>query len=153
MRQQYLSLVLLAIFALLGASACSVLNPPPQPTAIPFQRLSAEAVFNAFARAGLQMQNPEKNTDVQGRGAPTEFSDRYLFEIPRIAPAGGQVIVFANADQLQAWQDYIERLRGDSSTRRDVVYVYVKDNIMLQLSASLTNQEASAYRDALMALE
>ena len=150
MRQQYLSLVLLAMIALFGAG-CGVLN-PPQPTAIPFQQLSAEDVFNAFGRAGLQMQNPQKEMNV-GRGAPSEFADRYVFEIPRVAPAGGQVIVFSDAAQMQAWQDFVERLRGDSSTRRDVVYVYTNQNVMLQLSAALTNQEAAAYRDALAGIE
>ncbi len=152
MRQQYLPLVLFAILAFFGVSGCSILNPPPAPTAIPFALHTSEDVFNAFARAGLQMQNPLKEMNMGARGAPTEFSDRYLFEVPRIAPLGGQIIVFASAPQLQAWQDYIERLRNDSATRRDVVYVYVKDNVMIQLSASLTNAEASAYRDALMAL-
>lgn len=152
MRQQYLPLVLFAILACFGAVGCSILNPPPEATAIPFARHNAEAVFNAFARAGLQMQNPVKEMNVGARGAPSEFSDRYLFELPRIAPLGGQIIVFATPQQLQAWQDYIERLRNDSSTRRDVVYVYVKDNVMVQLSASLTTAEANAYRDALMAM-
>ena len=58
------------------------------------------------------------------------------------------MIVFASPDQAQAWQSYIESLRNKSDSRRDVVYVYFKDNLMLQLSAALTNQEASAYRDA-----
>lgn len=150
MRQQYLSLVLLAMIVLFSAG-CGALN-PPQPTAIPFQQISAEDVFNAFGRAGLQMQNPQKEMIVQGRGAPNEFADRYVFEVPRVAPAGGQVLVFSNAEQLQAWQDYIERLRNDSNTRRDVVYVYVNQNAMLQLSASLTNLEATAYRDAFMGI-
>lgn len=152
MRQQYLPLVLFAILAFFGTSGCSILNPPPAPTAIPFNLHTSEDVFNAFARAGLQMQNPTKEMNVGARGAPSEFSDRYLFEVPRIAPLGGQVIVFATAPQLQAWQAYIETLRNDSDTRRDVVYVYVKDNVMVQLSASLTTAEANAYRDALMAL-
>ena len=152
MRQQYLPLVLFAILAFIGAAGCSILNPPPEATPIPFALHNSEDVFNAFARAGLQMQNPVKEMNVGARGAPGEFSDRYLFEIPRIAPLGGQIIIFATPQQLQAWQDYIERLRNDSSTRRDVVYVYVKDNVMVQLSASLTTAEANAYRDALMAM-
>ncbi len=151
MRQQYLPLVVLAILAVFGASGCGVLN-PQQPTAVPFVRYGAEDVFNAFGRAGLQIQNPEKNMTVIGRGAPSGFSDRYLFEIPRIAPAGGQIIVFSSADQLAAWQHYIETLRASTDTRRDVVYVYVKENVMLQLSANLTNQEADGYSDAFMAL-
>src|SRR4051812_653375 len=111
MRQQYLPLVVLAILTVFGASGCGILN-PPQPTAVPFVRYGAEDVFNAFARAGLQIQNPEQSMNVSGRGAPSGFSDRYLFEIPRIAPAGGQIIVFSSADQMQAWQHYIDTLRG-----------------------------------------
>ena len=151
MRQQYLPLVVLAILAVFGASGCGVLN-PPQPTAVPFVRYGAEAVFNAFGRAGLQIQNPEKNMTVSGRGAPSGFSDRYLFEIPRIAPAGGQIIVFSTPDQLKAWQHYIETLRANAETRRDLVYTYVKENVLLQLSANLTNEEAQGYRDAFMGL-
>ncbi len=147
MRQQYLALVLLAILAVFAAGGCGVLN-PTTPTPVPFQRYSAQDVFNAFARASLEMQNPEKAMVMQGRDAPSDFSDRYTFEIPRIAPAGGQIIVFSSPDQLQAWQAYVEKLRNNSTTRRDVVYVYVKDNVLLQLSANLTTQEAMAYRDA-----
>lgn len=151
MRQQYLALILLAMLAVFGASACAILN-PQEPTAVPFERFGAQDVFNAFARASLEMQNPEKSMVVQGRGAPGEFSDRYLFEVPRIAPAGGQIIVFADAGQMQAWQAYIEKLHNDSDTRRDVVYTYFNANLMLQLNAMLTLQEANAYRDAFMGL-
>lgn len=151
MRQQYLALLLLAMLAVVGAAGCAILS-PPQPTTVPFARFGAQDVFNTFARASLEMQNPEKSMLVQGRGAPTEFSDRYLFEIPGIAPAGGQVIVFADASQMQAWQAYIDKLHNDSATRRDVVYVYFNANVMLQLNAMLTVQEANAYRDAFMGL-
>ena len=152
MRQQYLALMLLAMLAVFGASGCAALN-PPQPTTVPFARFGAQDAFNAFARASLEMQNPEKSMVIQGRGAPSEFSDRYLFEVPRIAPVGGQIIVFADAGQLQAWQAYIEKLRNSSDTRRDVVFVYFNQNLMLQLNPLLTNQEAFAYRDAFMGLE
>jgi hypothetical protein len=47
------------------------------------------------------------------------------------------------------WQDYVAQLRADSTTRRDVVYVYVKNNVMLQVNANLTTEEANAFRDAL----
>ncbi len=147
-RQQYLALVLFAILTI--TAGCSALGlGQATPTPIPFDRYSAQNVINAFARAGLPVQNPEKATTVLGRGAPTGFRDRYLFEVPRIAPAGGQIIEFATPAELQAWQDYIQQLSSSSATRRDVIYVYVQGNIMLQLNANLTTQEANAYRDAL----
>lgn len=152
MRQQYLPLLVLAI--LLAVTGCATLGigGPPTATPVPFDHLNVQDVFNAFARAGLQIANPEKQMLVQGRGAPTDFRDRYIFEIPSIAPNGGQIIAFASPEQLQEWQDYINKLRSDSTTRRDVIYVYVNGNILMQLSAQLTTSEASAYRDALMSL-
>ena len=147
MRQQYLALILLAILA----AGCAILN-PSQPTPVPFDRLSAQDVFDAFARAGLEMQNPQQNLVISGRGAPTALQDRYTFEIPSIAPAGGQIIVFASPDQLQAWQTYVSQLRSSSDTRRDVIYTYFNANVMLQLSANLTNDQADAYQKAFMSL-
>lgn len=151
MRQQYLALLLLAMLAVFLSSGCAILN-PTTPTPAPFERYGVGDVFNAFARASLEVQNPQQSTNIQGRGAPSHFSDRYIFELPRIAPSGGQIIVFADASQLQEWQAYIDRLRSSADTRRDVVYVYFKDNVMLQLSTNMTNQEANAYRDAFMGI-
>lgn len=153
MRQRYLSLVLLAILALFASAGCSALGfgGEPTPTPVPFDRYSAEDVFNAFARAGLQVGNPTQSMDV-GRGAPINFRSRYLFEIPRIAPNGGQVIVFSTPQQMAEWQAYITRLDSNSTTHRDVIYTYWTANLMLQMSASLTNAEAAAYRDAFMSL-
>jgi hypothetical protein len=154
MRQRYLSLVLLAILAALAAAGCSALGigGPPTATPIPFDRYDAEDVFNAFARAGLQVGNPEQNMNVQGRGAPINFRQRFIFEIPRIAPNGGQIIVFATPEQQAEWQAYIRRLDADSTTHRDVIYTYWTANLMLQMSAQLTNAEAAAYRDAFLTL-
>ena len=151
MRQQYLALLVLAILAV--ASGCTLPGQQPQATAIPYDHLSAQDVFNAFAKAGLQMQNPQEDTTIAGRGAPTQFKDRYTFEVPDIAPAGGQVIVFSSPDEAQAWQNYITQLRSSTDTRRDVVYVYFTANLMLQLDTGLTNAEAGNYRDAFMALK
>ncbi|HVU12880.1 MAG TPA: hypothetical protein VHD90_16495 [Phototrophicaceae bacterium] len=142
MRQQYLALVLLAILV----AGCGILN-PPQPTVVPYDRLGAQDVFNAFARAGLEMQNPVQDL-VVSRDAPTGLKDRYTFEIPSIAPAGGQIIVFSTPDQLKAWQDYVAKLRNDSTQRRNVVFVYFNKNLMLELNPSLTNDQAAPYRDA-----
>jgi hypothetical protein len=142
--QRYLALVLLAMLGLV--TACGQAAPPP-----PFARYDAQSVIRALNDAGATIQNPIQDTTV-GRDAPSTFSDRILFEVPRIAPEGGQILIFRTQGDLQAWVDYIDRLRGDQNTRRSVVYVYVKDNVMLQLSADLTNEEATLYRSAFEAL-
>lgn len=150
MAKQYLLLMFLATACLLVG--CESLGIGGQaPTAVPFRQHSAQDVFNAFQAAGVTFANPVRDQLV-GRGAPSTFSERYTFEIDRIAPLGGQVLVFDTPEAMAEWQSYIERLRADSSTRRDVVYVYTQDNVMLQVNANLLSAEAAAYRDALASL-
>ena len=147
MAKRYLFLLLLTMTVL--ATACESLGVgQPPATAIPFARFNAQDVISAFSTAGLQVQGVQRDMAV-GRGAPNTFSERYVFEIPRIAPAGGQILVFQQQSDLTAWQSYIAQLRADSATRRNVVYVYVKENVMLQVNADLTSQEANAFENAL----
>lgn len=150
MVKRYLFILLLTMTALFTGCASIGIGEPTS-TPIPFNRYTAQDVISAMSAAGVQAQNVQRDL-VVGRGAPSTFIDRYIFEIPRIAPAGGQILIFETPAGLSEWQDYISRLRSDNSTRRDVVYVYVKDNVMLQVNANLTTQEASAYRDALMGM-
>ncbi|MBK8021494.1 MAG: hypothetical protein IPK19_08695 [Chloroflexi bacterium] len=148
MLKRYLVLLVIAI----TFAACEALNPQPTPTPIPFDRFSVQDVFTAFARAGLPIGGLEQNLSITREG-PTGLKDRWVFEIPRIAPAGGQVIVFDSQAQRAEWEAYIAELRNDDETRRDVVYTYFHENLMLQLNAGLTNQEAGVYRDALLGLQ
>jgi hypothetical protein len=124
-----------------------------QPTPTPFALYTADDVLNALTNAGVSVVSPERDMTA-GRDAPSGFIDRYTFiiNIRDIAPNGGQLLVFDNAAAMDEWRQYIERLRGSSATRREVVYVYEKGNVMLQVNANLTNAEAEAYRDALMAM-
>ncbi|MBK8022293.1 MAG: hypothetical protein IPK19_12895 [Chloroflexi bacterium] len=122
------------------------------PTPIPFDRFSVQDVFTAFARADCPSAVWNKTSPSPVRDQPG-LGDRWVFEIPRIAPAGGQVIVFDSQAQRAEWEAYIAELRNDDETRRDVVYTYFHENLMLQLNAGLTNQEAGVYRDALLGLQ
>jgi len=82
-----------------------------------------------------------------GRDAPTTYNDRYIFEIPSIAPQGGQILIFSSDANMQAWRDYIELLRQDRVTRRDVVYVYENANVMVQVNSNLPVDDANVFRD------
>lgn len=123
----------------------------PTPTVLPFNRLAAQPVLDAFNRAGLGVQNVRRDMLI-GRDAPATFSDRYIFEIASIAPNGGQVLVFNTPADLAAWEDYITGLRADPTTRRAVIYVYTHANVLIQVNAALTNQQADAFRTALLGL-
>ena len=146
---RYLVLLVLAMSALAG---CGGQQGPPPPTPVPFVRHNGQQVLDALANAGLSVQNAQRDR-VVGRDAPVSFQDRYTFEIAEMAPRGGQVLVFDAPEDLAEWEQYIERLRGRSTTRRDVIYTYVHHNIMLQLTADLPPDRAQAYRDALLAME
>lgn len=137
---------LLLLATALLSSACDT-----APTAIPFGTYSAQNVLDAFESAGLDILNIQRAMQV-GRDAPTTFSDRYTFEIGLIAPLGGQVLVFNSDADMQAWRDYIQRLRDDRVTRRDVVYVYENHNVMVQVNSALPVDEANLFRDVVAAL-
>lgn len=131
------------VLGIWAAAGCSALN-PPAPTALPFARFTSASVLAAFEQAGVVVQNPTREMLV-GRDAPARFADRTLFEIPRIAPAGGQIIVFNTPEELAVWQTYIDQQRADPATRRNVIFVYINSNVLVQLNANLTPQEADAF--------
>ena len=112
---------------------------------MPFDALSAQDVFNAFARAGLEIQNPEKKMTCQ-RARRAERLQRPLpvRNSAHRARRGADHRLCHARINCRRGRHYIDKLRGNSDTRRDVVYIYVKDNVMLQLSANLTNAEAKA---------
>jgi hypothetical protein len=145
---RYPVLLLLAML-LVGCDALG--GGPPPPTVLPFARHTGQDVLNQLAGAGLSVQNPQRDINV-GRGTPSSFKDRYTFEIDTVAPAGGQVLVFDTPEALAEWQAYIEHERSDSLTRRGWSYVYVHNNVILQVNADLTPDVARTYRDALETL-
>jgi hypothetical protein len=113
--RRYLAVLFIAISALVSGCA----NEPPPP---PFDTLTAQEVVDALDAAGATVQNPVADM-VVGRDAPSTFSERIVFQIPSIAPEGGQIVIFRTPADLQAWQAYIETLRADPDSRRSVVYV------------------------------
>ncbi|GEM_PF-603643 len=141
----------LAFLLLILMSGCATLEQiasggaTPTPTPLPFDRFNGEEIFAAWQSMGLPLENIRVDMSV-GRDAPLTFVQRYVFEIPRIAPGGGQVVIFNTPEDLQAWTDWITTLRNDPEQRRNVVYVYTNANALIQLNADLTNQEAAAYR-------
>ncbi len=142
MRKQYLVWLMLAMAVLLVACGGD------EETAVQsFSKYNAQSVFDVLNTAGLNVQNQRRDMLV-APDVPVTFSDRYLFEIDKIAPAGGQVLIFNDADGMASWQSYVDRQRANSSTRRDYVYVYTRDNALLILSPNLTTDDATAYRTA-----
>lgn len=153
MSKPYRSFALAAISVLMlavivGCSGSSAPTEAPRPWA----RFSAQDVIDALTGVGLPVQNAVSD-QAAGRGAPLVFTQRMTFEIPRIAPLGGQVVVFGAQDDMAEWLAWVETIRNDPETRRTVVYTYTNQNAWLQLSAELTNAEATVYRETFLGLQ
>jgi hypothetical protein len=142
-------LTMLALLIVIVSAGCASLGiGQPTATPIPFNLYTAEDVLDAFSRSGLPVPSAQRDMLV-GRGSPSGFADRYTFVVERIAPSGGQFLVFDDPAGLDEWRAYISQLRASDATRRDVTYVFEVGNVLLQLNANLTPQEAQAFRDAL----
>lgn len=145
-----MTLILVPVLSACGSGG--LFGGASEPTPLPFNRFSAQQVLTALTEEGLEIQNVQRDMLV-GRDAPSTFNDRYIFEITRIAPNGGQILIFNTPQDMAAWENYISTLRANASTRRSVVYVFSNGNAMLQLNASLTNEEANRYRAVLLGLD
>ena len=161
MRKPYRSFAMTAITVLLmlSAAACSEMSSilpqqsPPTVTPRPFVSFTAQRVVDALTAAGLPIQNAVSDLSAGRGAAPLVFTERFVFEIPRIAPYGGQIVIFGSQDDMAEWLAWVETLRNDAATRRSVVYTYTNQNAWLQLSADLTNAEAAVYRETFLALQ
>ena len=148
MTQRYTAAFTLAMFVFSMLVGCAS---APTPTPPPFIRHTPTQVLDHLQAAGLSVIDPRRDLVVPP-DTPMTFNDRYLFQIAAIAPFGGQVLTFSDAADMQTWLDHIERLRASSQTRREVVYVFTHDNVILWLNPVLSNALANPYRDALATL-
>jgi hypothetical protein len=146
--KRYPVYLVLAIALSLLLAACGDTGGSNGPS---FAKYTAQDGLNALGQAGLSVQGAQSDTSV-GRGAPSTFSARLTFIIADVAPNGGQVLSFNTQADMQAWQDYIDGLKRDPATRRDVTYTYFNHNLMLQINANLIPPEAAKYQAAFMAM-
>ncbi len=146
-----MGIAILVFMSLAGCAGGGNLFGEPAPTEIPFARFTSQDVLNAFSTAGITIEVIQREMLI-GRDAPSTFIDRYTFQVPRIAPSGGQLLIFENEAGLAEWENYISRLRADVATRRDVSYVYINSNALVQVNANLTPPEANQFRDAVASL-
>lgn len=142
---------LLAVLSGLLLSACGGLG-NAEPTAVPFNKYTAQDVIRAFNAAGLSIINAQRDM-VVGRDAPGRMADRYTFEMADLpAGSGGQILIFDSPETMQAWTDFFTTLRNDPATRSSAIYVFTKDNVILQINSTLMPAQATDYSDALMAM-
>lgn len=109
---------------------------------------SSTEVVQAFQDAGLEVGESYPVEEEPGWGErpiPKTYTEATRFTIPSLGgDAGGRVFVFATEGDLTAVRGYYEGL--DDPLRP---YVYVKGNVLLQLTNLLPEAEAERYSAAL----
>ncbi len=107
--------------------------------------LSGDDVLAAFEAADLPLAGIQRNAGPAGRGAPRTEAERITFSLPTAFDGGvGQVLIFADVGARNAWLSY---LFGGSLP--DPGHIWVRENVVMQLSSELDLSTARAFRRAL----
>ena len=110
--------------------------------------LTADGVLAALQAADLPFDGVTRDAGPAGRGAPRTEAERVTFDLPDVFDGGvGQLLVFADQAGLNAWVSYLYGL--DDQTRG---YVYIQQNVILQLDGGLSEATAADFNHALAAL-
>jgi hypothetical protein len=130
-------------------------TPTPEPTetleatATPaFQVLSIEQVVEAFRSAGLEVENPHPMLREDFGLVPYVAMEATRFLVPSICPdCGGRIFSFANVQDLELTKNYYDELGRQSAMLFS--WVFVKDNILVQINGDLPETQAREYENAL----
>ena len=133
--------------------------PVIQPTAIPptiaptspaetFQKFNSANVISAFKSAGLEAEQTSVMTPKDYGLAPLVAVEGTHFIVPSLcSDCGGRVLSFANQDDLSKTKAYYDNLSKQSAAFFS--WVFVKDNILVQINGTLPEAKAKQYQSAL----
>lgn len=112
-----------------------------------FQLHTIQDALEAFKAAGLEVQSPVP-LEVDGHSPlPLTFVEAQRFQMPAANGRTGRIFSFESEGDLQPVRAYYEQFTGTQANS-----VIVKDNLLLQIGASMPAELANAYRDALESL-
>ncbi len=117
----------------------------------PFQqKTKGQQVVDLFNSAGLEAKNPTPMKKEDFGPTPQVAIEAIHFYAPSIdntGTAGGRVMVFSSQRDLEIVRDYYIGL-GDSS-RLFFSWVFIKDNVLVQINGDLPQLKALQYDAAL----
>lgn len=117
-----------------------------------FQKWSSQQAVEVLQGAGLEVENPTPMTKDDYGLAPMIATEATRFFIPSLCDdCGGRVFAFENADDLEAMQTYYEKLAEGSAIFFS--WVFVKDNILVQINGDMPEEQARQYETALANLK
>ena len=131
--------------------------PTPTDSAIstsPYEKWTALQVISAFKAASLEVGEIRKNEPFDLAGAPHVAIEFVRFFAPGRngnPDGGGLVFSFASQKDFDAVYNYYKEL-GWYDSGLYYPWVFIKDNILLQVNGILGEPEAQRYGDALQAM-
>lgn len=110
--------------------------------------LQSQDVVDAFVAAGLECEDPQPITQEDTSFMPVEVTE---FLLPSQCPdCTGRIYIFDNPAELQQARTYYTRLGQDDPNRAS--WLFVKDNVLVQISGGVPQDQARAYGNALRQL-
>ena len=126
----------------------------PVPTATPaFSRWKSSQVVDAFKAAGLEVIQPTLMTVKDYGLSPMAADEGIHFIIPSLCvDCGGRIFSFSTPEDLALMQSYYVSLSKKVSAAL-FSWVFVKDNILVQINGDLPEAQANKYQAALNSLK
>jgi hypothetical protein len=101
-----------------------------------------DQVVAVFQAAGLEVVSPRPMTKDDYASAPMVAIQAIHFLVPSICDScGGRILSFANAKD--------QKLSADYYNNNNQSWVFIKDNILVQINGGLSNDKAALYEVAL----
>lgn len=127
-------------------------TPAPQATSTStFARWTIDQASAAISAAGLEFDSPRPMT-ADDYGLAPFLGQGVRFLIPSLGPdSGGRLFAFSSQADLDVIRDYYESMAKQSALFFS--WVFVQDNILIQINSELPESTALQYQQALQATE
>lgn len=126
-------------------------TPEPTPT-VPYVKWNGQNVVNAFKSAGLEAEGTYQMTKDDYGLAPLMAVEGLRFFIPSLcSDCGGRIMSFDDPTGLEATKAYYVELGKSSAALFS--WVFVKDNILVQINGDLPEDRALKYQAALETMQ
>lgn len=126
-------------------------TPEPYPTST-FQRWTSADVVVIFKSASLEVEEARPLTEDDCGVAPMRAIEGTRFLIPSLcSDCSGRIFSFSSQEDLDLTKAYYEELGKNSAMFFS--WVFVKDNILVQINGDLPEEKAKQYEAALDSLE
>lgn len=123
----------------------------PSPTPV-FAKWNVQQAQDAIIAAGLEFSNPTIMTKNDYGPAPMSATEAIHFLVPSIcSDCGGRLYSFANSDDLSLMEHYYTELGRQSALFFS--WVFIKDNILIQINGDLSEEQARKYEKVLSDLK